>query len=77
MDCGECSIVKRHTLVTKVLRSMPMPSREVMRIAATNPARHRFTTGPAAKQVTLVRVVLTFSLFSFFIVNSCVQSIKS
>ncbi len=54
MDCGECSIVKRHTLVTKVLRSMPMPSREVMRMAATNPARHRFTTGPAVMQFKVV-----------------------
>ncbi len=70
-------MVKRHTLVTKVFRSMPMPSREVMRMAATNPARHRFTTGPAA--VTLVEEWIWRShaaCLSFF-VNSCVQSIRS
>lgn len=40
-------MVKRATLVTKVLRSMSMPSSEVMRTAATKPARHWFTTTPA------------------------------
>ena len=42
-------MVKRHTLVTNVLRSMPMLRRDVMRMAATNPPRHRLTTGPARR----------------------------
>jgi len=47
MAPGECSSVKRATLVTNVLRSIAMPSRLVMRTAATRPARHRFTAAPA------------------------------
>ncbi len=67
MDWGECSIVKRHTLVTKVLRSMPMPSREVMRMAATS---------PAAEQVTFVHATLTSSL-SFFLCHQLVCVCKA
>ena len=49
MAAGECNMVKRHTLVTKVLRSMPMPSRDVTLMAATNPPKHRSTICPACR----------------------------
>ena len=47
MAAGECSMVKRQTLVTKVLRSIPMPSNDVTLMAATKPAKHKSTTCPA------------------------------
>ena len=50
MEAGECSCVKRATVVTKVLRSMSMLSRLVTRTAATSPARHKFTVVPVDNQ---------------------------
>lgn len=50
MAAGACSMVNRARLVTYVLRSMPMSSRLVSRIADTNPARHSPTTCPPRQQ---------------------------